>query len=290
MYSNFKIVADSSADAINFNTDIAFESVPLKIITNDKEFVDDKKLDVKSMVDYLEKYKNKSSTACPSVVDYIDAFGDAEKIICITITAALSGSYNAACIAKDEYISKHPDRKVYVVNSLSAGPELTLLVQKTEELIKSGMEFDDICKEIEDYKKTTGLMFSLESLNNLARNGRCNPIVAKTVGLLGIRVVGKASDEGTLEPLSKPRGAEKATATVLKKMESEGFDGKKVIIHHCFNESGANALKDLIAKKYSNSDIKIDTTYGLCSFYAENGGLLIGYEKNPKLINTSKLN
>lgn len=279
MGTYFKIVADSSADAINYNSDIAFQSVPLKIITDKKEFVDTKELNIKEMVDFLENYKSKSSTACPSVVDFIDAFGDAENVICVTITGTLSGSYNAACIAKEEYIAKYPNRKVHVINSLSAGPELKLIIEKAEELIKSNVSFENICKSLDEYLNTTGLVFSLECLNNLARNGRCNPIVAKAAGLLGIRIVGKASDIGDLQPLDKPRGAEKAYLKLFDRMLSEGYNGGKVRIDHCYNCNGANALKNHIITKFPKADVKIDITYGLCSFYAENGGMLVGFEK-----------
>ncbi|MBR2715683.1 MAG: DegV family protein [Ruminococcus sp.] len=280
MSINFKIVADSSADAINLKTDIAFQSVPLKIITDNKEFVDNADLDIESTVNYLLNYKGKTTTACPSVSDYLDAFEDAENIICITITGTLSGSYNAACIARDEYIAKYPDKNVYVINSLSAGPQLKLLIEKAIELVNNGNSFDDICSYLNNYMNYTGLTFSLECLNNLARNGRCNPIIAKAAGLLGIRIVGKASDIGDLQPLDKPRGAQKAYIKLFDRMVSEGYNGGKVRIDHCLNEEGANTLKTLIKNKFPKADVKIDITYGLCSFYAENGGMLVGFEKN----------
>ena len=277
--NNIKIVVDSSADAINYITNIPFESVPLKIMTEKTEFIDNKSLDVKKMVQHLEKYKGKTSTACPGVMDYLDAFGDSQNIICITITGTLSGSYNAACIAKEEYEEKHNDRKVHVINSLSAGPELKLIIEKAVELINNDEDFDSICNKLDSYQNETGLVFALESLNNFARNGRVSPIIAKTVGLLGIRIVGKASDIGDLQPLDKPRGAEKANSKVVDRMISEGYFGGKVRIDHCFNSGGAQSVKKLILERFPKADIKIDITYGLCSYYAENGGMLIGFEK-----------
>lgn len=276
---DIKIVADSSADAINYKSNTPFESVPLKIITDEKEFVDDKNIDVKEMVDYLLTYKGKSSTACPSIMDFISAFGDSKYVICITITGTLSGSYNAACIAKAEYEESHPGSKVCVINSLSAGPELRLFIDKASEYIESGMDFDTICNKLDEYTKNTGLVFSLNSLNNLARNGRVNPIIAKAVGLLGIRIVGKASEKGDLQQLDKPRGADKAYKKVVERMISEGYKGGRAFIDHCFNSEGAQTVKKLILEQFINAKVTIQKTYGLCSFYAENGGMLIGFEK-----------
>lgn len=276
---NFKIVADSSADAINYESSIPFTSVPLKIITDEKEFIDDQRLDIQEMVDHLLAYKGKSSTACPSIMDYLSSFGDSEYVICITITGTLSGSYNAACIAKEEYETAHPGKKVFVFNSLSAGPELKLHIQKAAQLIEQFNDFDKVCDGLKDYSNHTGLAFSLESLNNLARNGRVNPIVAKAAGLLGIRIVGKASDKGDLQQLDKPRGADKAYKKVVERMISEGYKGGKAIIDHCFNHEGAKTVKKLILEKFNKAQVIIEKTYGLCSFYAENGGMLIGFEK-----------
>lgn len=276
---SFKIVADSSADLINFKTTIPFKSVPLKIIAGEKEFVDNKKLDVKEMVEYLENYKGKSSTACPSVQDYLDAFSGSKNIICVTITGTLSGSYNCACIARDEYMKEHPDSNVFVLNSLSAGPEIKLYIEKALELNRKGFTFQQMCDELDKYIHKTGLVFSLECLNNLARNGRVNPVVAKAAGLLGIRIIGKASEIGDLQPLDKPRGEERAYAKLFERMVSEGYNGGKVRIDHCYNEKGAKTLKNRILKEYKRADVKIDITYGLCSFYAENGGMLVAFEK-----------
>lgn len=276
---SFKIVADSSADLINFKTNIPFKSVELKIIAGDREFSDNKALDIKEMVGYLQNFKGKSSTACPSVQNYLDAFSGSKNIICVTLTGTLSGSYNSACIAKDEYTKMHPDCNIHVINSLSAGPELKLIVEKALELNSKGYDFDKICSELDLYLDKTGLAFSLECLNNLARNGRVNPVVAKAAGLLGIRIVGKASEIGDLKPLDKPQGEKRAYLKLFDRMLSEGYRGGKVRIDHCYNENGAKTLKQYIIKQFPKADVKIDITYGLCSFYAENGGILVGFEK-----------
>ena len=82
----------------------------------------------------------KSSTACPSTQDWTEAFGDAENVFCVTLTSALSGSYNSARVAGEEYMETHPGRKVHVVDTLSAGPELRLVVEKLRELAAADLD------------------------------------------------------------------------------------------------------------------------------------------------------
>ena len=230
------------------------------------------------MVNDLLKYNGKSSSACPGIGDWLSAFDGAKQVFCITITSNLSGSYNAAMVAKRDYEFNHPDRKVHVIDSLSAGPEMKIIIEKLNDLIKSGKEFEEIVKEIEEYKKHTGLLFMLESMKNLANNGRISPIVAKAAGFLGIRIVGKASDMGTLEPLDKCRGENKALESIVNNMRKLGHCGGKVKIGHCLNENAAKELKEMLVKEF-NSIVEIYKTRGLCSLYAEKGGLMIGFEK-----------
>ena len=276
---HYKIVSDSGVNLRKMETSADFTTVPLKIRTDEREFVDDPVLDVSEMVAYLKDYKGKSGTACPSVSDWLDAFGDAERVFCFTITSTLSGSYNAACVAKADYEAEYPERSVFIVDSLSAGPEMQILMEKVAELIELGKEFEEICNEISAYKESTGLMFSLESLKNLANNGRVSPLVAGVAGALGIRIVGRASVGGELEPMDKCRGEKKALAKIISRMKEMGFKGGKVRVDHCDNLSAAEQLKQQILQEYPKTDILIGETCGLCSFYAEKGGLMIGFEK-----------
>ena len=218
---NFKIVTDSSSNIFSME-DASFSSVPLKIITDQKEFVDDPQLNLEEMLSYLASYKGRSGTSCPNIQEWLDAFGDADGVFALTITSSLSGCYNAAVQAKEHYEAEHPGRRVCCLDSLSAGPELVVIAEKLRELIKAGKAFDEIEAEIRSYMKRTRLIFTLESLNNMAQNGRVSPLVAKACGLLGIRIVGQASSEGTLQPLHKSRGTAKALKIMLSEMKKNG--------------------------------------------------------------------
>jgi len=274
----FKLVTDSSANLRSVEENVDFQSVPLTIRVQDREFVDDANLDLGDMLETLATTKSKSSSSCPNVEDYLSAFGDADRVICITITSNLSGSFNAARLAKEEYEATHPDRKVYVIDSLSAGPELKLLAQKALDLVKSSALFEEICQKVSEYQAKTHLIFCLESLKNLANNGRVSPVVAKIAGVLGIRAVGKASDVGTLEMLDKVRGEKSAIVKIFERMQEMGYKGGKVLIDNCCNLPAAKALQELVHSKFPKAQVVQDSCGGLCSFYAEKGGLMVGFE------------
>ena len=282
----FKIVSDSSSNVLTYSR-MPFSCAPLKVVAGDKEYIDNPELNLAGMVNDLKKYKGKSGTSCPNVQEWLDAFDDAENVFCVTISKNLSGSYNAAIQACNEYMEEHPDRKAYVFDSLSAGPELAMIIDKTCELIEQGLSFEEIRDGVLDYHNHCHTLFCLQSMNNLARNGRVNPAVAKIATALGIRVVGDAVG-GQLNPTLKPRGEKKALQTLMEQMEIRGlFDGALVRIAHCFNLAAAQELKDMIQKKYPNCRFIIEQTSALCSFYAEVGGLIIGYQGK---YNTDNLN
>ena len=140
-----KLVLDSSADLTEMEG-IPFSFAPLKIVTQEEQFIDDADLDVKAMAEHLYNYRGRSTTSCPNPEDWLAAFGDGEEILCITITSGISGTYNSARIAKQQYEEAFPHRKVELVDSLSAGPEIALMAEKAREWIPEGRTLKQIAK------------------------------------------------------------------------------------------------------------------------------------------------
>ena len=114
---------------------------------------------------------------------------------------------------------------------------------------------------------------------NSAANGRASPAIAMIAGILGIQIVGKASDVGTLEPMDKCRGEAKSLCAILKHLKASGLKTGKVQLAHCLNESAAKQPKSMIEAELPEVTVKIGINLGLCSYYAEKGGLLVGFEK-----------
>lgn len=278
---NYKIVSDSSANLLSLDS-FNYEAVPLHIITADQDFIDDQNLSLKEFQDTLSSYNGKSSTSCPNTHEWINAFGDADIVFCVTITSNLSGACASAKIAASMYESEHSNRKVFVIDSLSTGPEMVLIINKLVELINSNIDPDSIYEKITDYQKTTHLYFNLSSLDNFAKNGRINPILAKGVGILGIKIVGKASDQGTLEPMDKCRGDKRAYSCLISHMRKCGYKNGQIIISHTNNPSGANEMNELIKAELNYNNTIIMENRALCSYYAEPGSILIGFEESVK--------
>ena len=274
---NTKIVVDSSASLYTLQG-VDFECVPLKIITDDAEYLDNGTMDALGMAQTLRTYKGKTSTSCPNVSDWLAAYEGADEVYAITITGTLSGSYNAAQLAAEEYQQENPGKRVFVLDSLSTGPEQRLLAEHLRDLLAEGKEFDEVFEEMLHYHKHTHLLFSLESLANLARNGRVKPAVAAVARMLGIRVIGQASEAGELDVLCKTRGEHGALERIVLELKEHGYTNGRLHISHCGNPAAAERLKHMVKAVFDGAKVDISECGGLCSYYAELGGLLVGYE------------
>ena len=276
---NYRIVSDSSSNLFTL-PGVDYTTVPLKIVAGAREWVDNADMDLADMVETLKKHKGKSGSSCPNVQEWLDAFEGADNILAMTISSQLSGSYSAAKNAAEEYMAEHPGANVFVLDTQSAGPEMKLLLNKFRELMDSGLAFDAACAELKAYHANTHILFCLQSMNNLARNGRVSVVAATFASMLGIRAVGDVQ-HGQITPVHKPRGQKKATEILVKMMEERGLEaGKKVQIDHCFGEENANMLREAVLKRFPGVEVSIGHTTGLCSFYAEIGGLMIALEGN----------
>ena len=277
----WKIIADSGCDfreMANLAKDTQFESVPLTIQVENEIFVDNKQLDIDLMMEKMYASSAASKSACPSPDDYLKSFEGADTIFVVTITGTLSGSNNSAQVAKKIFLEEHPDAHIHVIDSLSAGGEVDLLVTKLNELIQQDLSFDEVVQVISRYQEKTKLLFVLAKVDNLVKNGRLSKLLRTVVGLLNIRMVGEASQTGTLELLQKARGSKKALASAIEELLKAGYKGGRLIIAHRNNEKFCQQFSQLIQEKYPQAQIETIPTSGLCSFYAEEGGILMGYE------------
>lgn len=272
-----KIVADSSCDIWELNG-VDFAVAPMTISTDNKHYVDNQKLDVRLMSEDLAKYKGVSHTACPSVGSWLDCYEGYDEVFVVTLTGAMSGTYNSAMTAKGIYEEENENVKVHVFDSLSTGPEMRLLIEKLKEMIEEDLPFEEIVEKGQDYLKHSRLFFALKSLHNFAMNGRVSKTVASAIGVLNISIFATASEEGTIQQISKCRGEKKVVKSMIEHLEDAGYHGGKVRISHADNLKLAHNVRDKILELYPHADIIVYPMGGLCTYYAEIGGLLVGCE------------
>ena len=277
----WKIVVDTACDfreIPNKADNVTYERVPFTLQIEGKDYVDTLDLDIDEMMRAMYASSEPARSACPSPEAFLSAYRGAENVIVLTLTGGLSGSYNGAVAAEKMLKEENENINIHIINTLSAGGQIDLLLLKINELIKEGLTFDEVVAKITEYQKNTKLIFTLEKVDNLVKNGRLSKLAAAVVGLLNMRMVGEASKEGTLHLLHKVRGEKKAVAAVVDEMIKAGYKGGRAVITHRNNENICKKIEEKLSEKFSNVEFIAVPTSGICSFYGEEGGMLLGYE------------
>ena len=279
----WNIVSDSSCDLLmkDFHSDIIrFETVPLRLLVGEREFIDNDELVVPEMLTAMAEEKTASSTACPSPADFADAFSQGDNTICFTISANLSGTYSSAVMAREMVLEECPEKKICIIDSKSTAGAMALLIRKTRELIEENpdIDFEELCSYLRQYQAAQRTCFTLENFDNLIKNGRMRPLVGTLLHSLGIHVTAVATPQGTIAVAGKARGEVKTyqALTALMK-DSKDCTGAEVVVCHCENQVGALRLKEQILKDLPVKSVDILPCRGLTSFYAMEKGLIVGY-------------
>ena len=284
----WRIIADSSCDIFKIdegsaNTnknggseEIYFSTVPFVITVDGRDFVDDENIDVNELVAAMAE-SSKSYTSCPSPESWIREFGEEGDVFAVTISSNLSGSYNSACTAREMILEKDPDRNIEILDSRGTGPSLYQIIHKLRDLIESGMNYEEVKSEIHRFMEDHKLIFALSSYHNLVNNGRMPKIAGIVLGHLGLWGIGIASEEGTIKMKKIAKGGKKTLKVIMSDFSERGADKGEIVISHCQNTEFAENLRKAVRETYDNMGVKIMHTRGLCSYYAEKGGIIVGF-------------
>ena len=287
---SWALVADSSCNLRAYqpvSPDAVFRIAPLKISVAGREFVDDEHLDAGSMNKAMELADAASSSSCPSVGEWAEHFRCAQNVIAITISSQLSGSYEAALMARnlvmEEYMLEHGGviggKNIHVLDSRAAGGKLELMVELLDRYIAAHEpSFDEAVAYLERLERRSTVLFSLCSYGNLVKGGRMPKLAGAVATKLSIRMLGMASEVGTIKVVGSTRSEKRMVQRVCDAMAEHGFHGGLVYIDHVENSEGAAKLAKAIRGRWQGSTVRIQECGGLCSYYAEAAGLIVGFE------------
>ncbi|MGX7091913.1 DegV family protein [Hutsoniella sourekii] len=278
----WKIIADSGSDirqVSDLNEEVAYSFVPLMLTVDNEIYIDNGDLSTKEFETILQQATGATSSACPSPDAYAEEFRGAENVFCVTITGSLSGSYNSARMGRDMVLEENPDANIYILDSHSASGEINLIIERACQLANEGVDFDQMVQEIEAYSQQTDLRFLLQSVQNLVKNGRVSKIMGQMIGMLNILLIGARTPEGTIELAHKSRGLKRGIRALVDSMVESGYKGGKVSITHVENKETADKIAKAILERFPEAEISYHLSSYLVTYYAETGGVLVGYEK-----------
>lgn len=213
-----KIIIDSTTDLIA-SVKERTAVVPLTIRFGDEEFIDGVTIDHKMFYEKLiesDVIPTTSQATPTAFVPYFDKIKeDGDSAVVITLSSKLSGTYQSACIAAEDYDN------IYVVDSGNVTIGAGVLVEYALELLDAGMSAEEIANKLNEKKDDVVLVALLDTLEYLKKGGRISAAVAFAGGVLNIKPV-VSVDKGEIVMLGKARGSKQANNLLIQEIEKAG--------------------------------------------------------------------
>lgn len=275
----YRIALDSGGELLPYMRGREeFVSIPLTLTVNGVTIIDDGHMPQKELVRRIAEDPDVPKTACPSPQAYYEAYDcGAEHVYAISLSGALSGSYQSAVIGMNMYLEDHPDAKVHAFNSTSASVGETLVLLKIVEYEEMGLPFEEIVEKTEAFIRKKNTYFVLDNLDTLKKNGRLSRVKALAATVLKIKPVCYGHEDGTIGQLDQARGINKAVVKMVGHIVERAVDPENRIlgISHCNCPERAEIVKEEILKRMKVRDVILVPTGGLSSIYANDGGIIV---------------
>ena len=274
------LVSDSACDLYTLegcDGKIDFATIPFTIRIGGTEYIDDENMPVSEMLEANESHSEMAQTACPSPETWREKFSAPGPVIAFTISGALSGSYNSACLGRDMLLEDEPDKQIAIIDTKATGPEEAMLIWRARDLILEGKTLEEIEKDLNETAEKIHTSFALSSYHNLIKSGRVSRLIGFIAGHLGFWGIGIGDEKGEIAIRGKARGSKSMVRFLTEEISRIGVAGKQIVISHCQNLKDALALKLSLEEANPGVEVLVQTTRGLDSFYAERSGLIVGY-------------
>jgi DegV family protein with EDD domain len=203
-----------------------------------------------------------------------------EDILFVGLSSGVSGGINSARIAADELLQSHPQRKIFIADSLGADMGEGLCTLFAHRLMSEGADIETAWQETEKYAKTVSQVFTVDDLKYLKKSGRISPITAKIATVLNIKPLLYGSFEGKIESFAKIRGRQNAINTMFESFRSKAKnpDAQTVYISQADCLEDAQRLRSLILSYCTPKSIEIISFEPSMTCHVGPGALALFFE------------
>lgn len=275
----YRLICDSCTDLPpEVLQDPHITKVPLSIQVGAETVVDDESFRQKELLQKMRAWPDAPKTACPSPSTYLERLIEDGDNYIVTLSAALSGSYNAAAQALAIYREEGGRANVHVFNSRSAVSGQAQIALLVRDLAGAGLPFAQVVEQAEAYISRMQTLFVLENLDNLRKNGRLTKVQALVTGALRVKLLCGATRGGEIERLGQGLSVRQTLARMVSRMAADpDHAGRRLIITHCNCPERAEHVRELVQKRCRFGEILITAAGGIATVYAEDGGIVAAY-------------
>ena len=275
----YRLICDSCTDLPpEVLQDPHITKVPLSIQVGAETVVDDESFRQKELLQKMRAWPDAPKTACPSPSTYLERLIEDGDNYIVTLSAALSGSYNAAAQALAIYREEGGRANVHVFNSRSAVSGQAQIALLVRDLAGAGLPFAQVVEQAEAYISRMQTLFVLENLDNLRKNGRLTKVQALVTGALRVKLLCGATRGGEIERLGHGLSVRQTLARMVSRMAADpDHAGRRLIITHCNCPERAEHVRELVRQRCQFGEILIAPAGGIATVYADDGGIVVAY-------------
>ncbi|WP_413527328.1 DegV family protein [Marinilactibacillus psychrotolerans] len=277
-----KVIIDSGIDQNDFmKKEYDYEFLPLIVIINDKDYLDQKEISLKQVHEYMgQGILPKTSQISPqSLLDILnDCRSRNEDVLYISIYSQFSGTFQVAHSLINEYKTNHPDMKVEVVDSLGGSGGGALLAIQAMEMVKHGLPFETIVEQTRKNAQHIKYHFTLNNLNWLVKGGRVSKVAGAAGTALNIKPYLTVDDTGIIVK-KLVRGQERIYKKIIQDVK-EGvgtFDDQLVTISHVNDIESAEKLGNMVKTALPHVTTQILDLGALLAAHLGIGGVGVFY-------------
>ena len=276
-----RIIVDSTSDLLPAIKEQVY-TVPLTVHFGQEEYVDGVTIDHKAFYEKLIETDVHPSTsqASPAAFEkeYENARNAAEAAVVITVASKLSGTYQSAMIAAQDY------ENIYVVDSGSVAIGGGILVEYALKLLKDGLEAKEIAEKLEEAKNRIVIVALVDTLEYLKKGGRISKTVAFAGTVLNIKPVLSIAD-GQISILGKARGSKMGNNLLVQEIEKAGgVDFAMPVLLGYTGLSDAMLLKYIEDSKHlwerNVDEVRYTTIGSVIGTHAGPGAVAVAFFKN----------
>ncbi len=276
-----RIIVDSTADLVPEIKERVY-TVPLTVRFGDDEYIDGVTIDHKTFYEKLIESDVLPTTSQATPDAFMKAYEEAkeagEAAVVITLASKLSGTYQSATIAADEY------ENIYIVDSGSAAMGSGILVELAFRLLDEGKSAKEIAQILEAEKKKIVIVALVDTLEYLKKGGRVSKAVAFAGGVLNIKPVLSVTD-GEINMLGKARGSKMGNNLLVQEIDKAGgIDFRKPVL------LGYSGISDALLLKYIEDsrhiwegnldEIRYTSVGSVIGTHAGPGAVVVAFFKN----------
>lgn len=263
--SEFVITTESNCDLPgSYVAEHQIGVIPHYYTVDEEMYGEDKELTTREFYDAM-RAKKKAATMASNPAVILDTFTayakEGKDILHISFSSALSSGYNNIVNGANEVLEEYPDRKIIVIDTLSASMCEGMMIMKAVEMRDAGKTIEETADWVKAHVADLCAVFTVDDLDFLYRGGRLSKSTAVLGTMINIKPILHINDEGKLVALSKVRGRKKSLATLVDLMDSKlgkyRDDQIMVTVIHGDCEEEANTVADMIKERFGYKEVMV---------------------------------